>query len=49
MWMKIKKALTANIGFKILALVFSIALWMIVVNVDEMCIRDSSTSPPAAC
>lgn len=35
MWMKIKKALTANIGFKILALVFSIALWMIVVNVDD--------------
>ena len=33
--MKIKKALTANIGFKILALVFSIALWMIVVNVDD--------------
>lgn len=35
MWMKIKKALTANVGFKILALVFSIALWMIVVNVDD--------------
>lgn len=35
MWTKIKKALTANIGFKILALVFSVALWMIVVNVDD--------------
>ena len=35
MWMKIKQALTANIGITILTLVFSIALWMIVVNVDD--------------
>lgn len=32
---RIKDALTNNLGLKLLALVFSIALWIIVVNVDD--------------
>lgn len=35
MWNRIKRAVTDNLPFKILALLFAIALWMIVVNVDD--------------
>ena len=30
-----KKVLINNIGFKILSLIFAIALWIIVVNIDD--------------
>lgn len=35
MKMKIKRAFTENVGLKILALLFSLFLWLIVVNVDD--------------
>ena len=35
MWNKIKRAITDNFQFKILALLFAVALWMVVVNVDD--------------
>lgn len=35
MWNKIKRAVTDNLSFKILALMFAVALWMVVVNVDD--------------
>lgn len=35
MWNKIKRAVTDNLSFKILALLFAVALWMVVVNVDD--------------
>lgn len=35
MTLKIKRALTHNIGLKVLALVFSSVLWLLVVNVDD--------------
>ena len=33
--LKIKRAFTDNIGLKILAAVFAVGLWLIVVNVDN--------------
>ena len=35
MWTKIKMALTNNVGLKLLAVLFSMALWLVVVNVDD--------------
>ena len=32
---KIKRALTTNIGLKLLALLFALGLWVVVVNVDD--------------
>lgn len=40
---KFGKMIMNNIGLKLLALIFSVALWMVVVNIDDPAVRKSMT------
>ena len=40
---KILKALTNNLGFKLLAFIFAVVLWLVVYNVDDPVKTDSFT------